>query len=137
MKKSNKKLTKIFGFHLALDLYDCDPQIVRNIEECYRFLALVPEKVETHIQSPPFVIYKKGVGFAGWIPVVESGISLYVYFPTNFATIDIYTCKKFDPKIMKHFVIEFFKPKRIREYYFLRGKKYTPPIELLKVRGLI
>ena len=137
MKKSSKKIKKVFGYHLAMDLYNCDAKVVRSIEECYRFLALVPEKVETNIQSPPFVIYKKGIGFAGWIPVVESGISLYVYFPTNFASVDIYTCKKFDYEAMKKFVIEFFKPEKIKEYRFLRGKEYVPPIELLKVRGLI
>jgi S-adenosylmethionine/arginine decarboxylase-like enzyme len=134
MKKSNKK---IFGYHLAIDLYNCDRKIIRSIENCYRFLDLVPKIIKTNIQSPPFVIYKRNIGFAGWIPVVDSGISLYIHLPTNFATVDIYACRRFDYNEVKKFVIDFFKPEKIQEYRFLRGKKYIHPMELLKARGLI
>lgn len=132
-----QKIREIFGYHLALDLYACNPEVVRSIENCYHFLAIIPKTIETNIQSPPFVIHKKDIGFAGWVPVVESGISLYVYFPTNFISIDVYTCKKFDREKVRKFALNLFKPERIKEYYFLRGKEYIHPTELLKARGLL
>lgn len=132
---NEQEIRKIFGYHLALDLYNCNPEVIRNIENCYYYLAILPEIIETGIQSPPFVIYKKDIGFSGWIPVVESGISLYAYFSTNFISIDIYTCKKFDHTKVKKFTVDLFKPKKIKEYYFLRGKEYVHPVDLLRARG--
>ena len=67
-----------------------------------------------------------------WIPVVESGISLYVHFPTNFVIADIYTCKEFDYEKLKKFAVSLFKPKKIKESRFLRGKDYETPVELLE-----
>ncbi len=133
MKKSNEQ-KKIFGYHLALDLYCCNPDKIRRIEYGYSFLNDIPKVIETDIQSPPFIVYKKNIGFAGWIPVVDSGISLYVFFPNNFVSVDIYTCKKFNPLEIKSFTINLFQPQKIREYYFLRGKEYVPPMELLKIK---
>jgi len=130
VEKSNKekaKIQKIFGYHLALDLYNCNPEKARNIENCYEFLNVAPNIIETDIQSPPFVIYKKGVGFAGWIAVVESGISLYVSFPTNFIAVDIYSCKEYDYEKLKDFTKKIFEPKRIQEKRFLRGEQYIHP----------
>lgn len=133
MKKSTKK-KQTFGYHLALDLYDCDENAIRDIENNYYFLDTIPKIIKTEIQSPPFIIHKKGIGFAGWIPVVESGISLYASFPNNFVSIDVYTCKKFDTKKTKDFAINLFNPKKVKEYYFLRGEDYAPPVELIKLK---
>lgn len=136
-QKTEQKIRKIFGYHLALDLYDCDPEAIRNVDNCYSYLDKLPGIIVTDVQSPPFVVYKEKIGFAGWIPVVESGISLYVYFPSNFICTDIYTCKKFDYEKVKRVTIEIFKPKRIKEQRFLRGEEYVHPTELLEARGLI
>lgn len=138
MEKSNgQKIRKIFGYHLALDLYDCKPEAIRSVENCYYFLDEIPKIIETNIQSPPFVIYKQNMGFSGWIPVVESGVSLYAYFPTNFVSIDVYTCKRFNYEKIKKFTADLFKPEKIKEHRFLRGKEYIHPTKILEERGLL
>lgn len=136
-KKKNKKVRKIFGYHLAIDLFDCDPDVIKNMEKCYVYLSEIPNVLKTNIQSPPFIFYKQNIGLCGWIPIVESGISLYIDFSKNFASTDIYSCTKFDPKEVKDFVVKFFKPKKVKEYYIVRGKKYIHPTKLLEARGLI
>lgn len=128
-----KKLKKVFGYHLILDLYDCDPKTVGDLNKCYHYLDILPEIIGTDKQSPPFIIYTDAkkypskAGLSGWIPVVDSGISIHTIIPTNFISIDIYTCKKFDPKKIEKFTIEFFKPKKIEKKFFLRGKAYIHP----------
>lgn len=134
MKKSNWNTTKPFGYHLAMDLYHCNPNKIRRIEIGYSFLDKIPDIIETDIQSPPFIVHKKNIGFAGWIPVVDSGISLYAFFPKNFVTVDVYTCKRFDTKKIKEFTQNLFSPTRTKEYYFLRGEDYIPPIELIRIK---
>jgi len=138
MKKPEKnslgrKPRKVFGHHLILDLYDCDPEATGSLETCYYYLDTLPGLIGTHKQSPPFVVYtdeKKypdKAGLSGWIPIVESGISIHTLTPTNFISIDVYSCKEYDPEEIKKFTREVFKPREIEEKYFLRGEKYTPP----------
>lgn len=138
MKKSmEESIRKIFGYHLILDLYRCNQRAVGDIKRCHRFLDVMPDLMVTHKQSQPFVIFTKGIGFSGWVPVVESGVSLYTNIPLSFVSVDIYSCKKFDLEKIKKFTFEMFKPKKIKERYITRGKKYIHPARLLKNRGLI
>ena len=139
MKKSTKKkVRKIFGYHLILDLYKCNPKAVKSLEICYYYLDILPEIIGIHKQSPPYIIYtdeKKypdKAGLSGWIPVVESGISIHTIVPTNFISIDVYSCTKFDTKKIKEFTIKIFKPKKIEEKFFIRGETYIHPIIKVK-----
>lgn len=123
----------VFGYHLTLDLYDCDPQKVGSLKVCYKYLDTVPDVIGTHKQSPPYIVYtdeKKypnKAGLSGWIPIVESGISIHTLTSTNFISIDVYSCKKFDRQKIRDFTKKTFKPKKIEEKYFLRGEEYTHP----------
>ncbi len=130
MSRETKKSKKVFGYHLILDLYDCDSSTVGSLEKCYQYLDTMPDIIGTHKQSPPFIIYTDAekypdkAGLSGWIPIVDSGISIHTLAVTNFVSIDIYSCKKFDPEKIKKFTIKFFNPKKIEEKFFLRGEAY-------------
>lgn len=119
-----------FGYHLILDLYDCDCDKLGSVEYCYHYLDVLPEMIGTDKQAPPYVIltdekkYPNKAGISGWIPVVDSGISIHTIVPKKFVSIDIYTCKKFNPKKLKEFTIKYFRPKRVDEKYFLRAEDY-------------
>lgn len=131
--KKKKKIRKIFGYHLALDIYDCDPKAVGSLEICYNYLDTLPGIMGTHKQSPPFIIYtdeKKypdKAGLSGWVPIVESGVSIHTLTPTNFISIDVYSCKKFSIEKIKKITLDTFKPKKIEEKFFLRGEEYIHP----------
>lgn len=134
MKKSIvNKAKRIFGYHLILDLYNCDPKAVGSLEICYNFLDTMPEIIGTHKQSPPYIIYTDKekypdkAGLSGWIPIVESGISIHTLTLTNFVSIDVYSCKKFNIKKIKRFTIKIFKPIKIEEKLFFRGEDYIHP----------
>lgn len=52
-------------------------------------------------------------GFDAFIPLIDSGIALYVWGNAGFFSTVIYTCKKFDNKKAISFVKRFFKAKKI------------------------
>lgn len=133
---TTEKPRKIFGYHLALDLYDCNPEVVRDLKKCYHFLDTLPVKIGTNKQAPPFVVWSENIGFAGWTPIVESGFSLYTSFETNFASLDIYSCKRFNVPKLERLITKLFEPRRLKKTFLLRGKKYVHPMKLLKLRGL-
>jgi S-adenosylmethionine decarboxylase len=133
MARKKTRARKIFGYHLILDLYECDQKAVGSFEKCYYYLDTLPGIIGTHKQSLPFLVwtddkkYPDKAGLSGWIPIVESGISIHTITPTRFISIDVYSCKKFDIKKVKRFTTKIFKPKKIEEKFFLRGEAYIHP----------
>lgn len=50
-------------------------------------------------------------GWAGWIHWETSGAHFYAWDqPRKFFSVDIYTCKSFDPQDAVDFTVEFFQP---------------------------
>jgi len=48
-------------------------------------------------------------GFDAFIPLIDSGISIYVWSPSKFLSVLIYTCKQFDEPKAIAFTKQFFK----------------------------
>ncbi|MDP3982107.1 MAG: S-adenosylmethionine decarboxylase [bacterium] len=132
-RHTKTKERRIFGYHLALDCYECDPKALDSVEVCYKYLDELPELIGVNKQSPPFVIYTDPVkypdkaGISGWVPIVESGLSIHTITPTLFASIDIYSCKKYDIEFVKEYTRKIFHPKKIEEKFFTRGEEYIHP----------
>jgi S-adenosylmethionine decarboxylase len=137
MSKKNPIKRRIFGYYLMLDIYDCTPRTVGDLDECYLYLNRLAELLGVEKLSPPFIIYTDEenypdkAGLSGWIPFVDpkiktfSGASIHTLTPTNFVSIDIFSCKRFNKEKIKKFTLETFKPKKIEEQYLLRGRGYT------------
>ena len=127
------KARKIFGYHMILDLYGCDQKALDSMSVCYNYLNDMADLIKVHKQSAPLVVYTDPIkypdkaGISGWLPIVESGFSIHTLTPSRFASIDIYSCKKYDPKKVRDFTVKVFKPKDIEEKHFLRGEKYIHP----------
>ena len=138
MVKNRRKVVtkgprKIFGYHMIMDCYGCNHEAVDSIGVCYNYLDQLTHIMKVHKQSPPFVVYTDPVkypdkaGISGWVPIVESGISIHTLTPTNFISIDVYSCKKYSHEKVRNFTKKIFRPKEIEEKYFLRGEKYIHP----------
>jgi S-adenosylmethionine/arginine decarboxylase-like enzyme len=122
---------KTFGTLLALDLYDCPAEPLASIETGYRFLEGLADHLGMATQSPPFIFlsdakkYPDKAGLSGWVPLIESGITLHTLLPTNFATIDVYSCKPVPAAETIAFACSFFSPKKIEATYLHRGREYS------------
>ena len=118
---------------MIMDCYGCNHKAVDSIEVCYNYLNEMTEVMKVHKQTQPFVVYTDPVkypdkaGISGWVPIVESGISIHTLTPTNFVSIDVYSCKKYSPEKVRSFTKKVFKPREIEEKYLLRGEKYIHP----------
>lgn len=132
-KRKPKGPRTIFGYHLVMDCYGCDPHAVSSLDVCYKYLDDMTELLKMHKQTQPLVFqtdpvkYPDKAGISAWVPVVESGISIHTLTPTDFVSIDVYSCKKYSIEKVKEFTAKVFKPKEIEEKFFLRGEKYVHP----------
>ncbi|MFH1236362.1 MAG: S-adenosylmethionine decarboxylase [Parcubacteria group bacterium] len=132
-----------FGYHLMLDIYGCDTKAMQDFDVCYAYLNKLPDIIHTNKQSEPFLVKTDGVkfpdkaGFSGWIPLVESGISIHTLDPMRFISIDVYTCKQLDQQKIddvKKYTDEIFHPQEWEEKFVLRGEKYELTHEVEKQR---
>ncbi|MBT4604182.1 hypothetical protein HOC01_00945 [archaeon] len=73
------------------------------------FLLELAYLCKMQVISGPFAYNAHECGYGGWVHWKTSGAHIYSY-PTNkpLLTIDIYTCKPFDPQIATKFTREFF-----------------------------
>ena len=118
-----------FGFHLMLDCYNCLPEKLDDINACYAFLDELVNEIGAEKQTQPYIfrtpdMYKGKEGLSGWVPIVESGISIHTLTQSRFISLDVYSCKQFENQKIIDFTQQFFLPEVIETNFILRGRKY-------------
>jgi S-adenosylmethionine decarboxylase len=105
---------------------DLAPQIHRQrlVIEGYPREAISDEAIKAYLselstvldmkQLIPVVTHRSDLyGWAGWIHWETSGAHFYAWEqPLLFFSVDIYTCKAFDPRAAEQFTQEFFETTR-------------------------
>ena len=119
-----------FGFHLMLDCYRCAPDHLDSIDACYTFLDQLVDEIGAEKQTQPYVFrtperFKGKEGLSGWVPIVESGISIHTLTVSRFVSLDVYSCREFDNDRIRAFTKSFFNPCEIEDNFVLRGTKYN------------
>ena len=130
-----KKQTYGYGPHLMLDLSDCNPTILDNLEACFKLLSELPEKIGmTKITQPYVFRYSAPVpedeGITGVTIIAESHISLHTYPRKSFAFVDIFSCKPFDVEMAKDHIVQFFQSKSPVVHVQERGSAFPAAIRL-------
>ncbi len=106
---------------------DLAPDITRQrllIEGCYTsvvdrdavraYLSGVAKHLELSSYDEPIIHSPAGIGkaenagFDAFLPLIDSGISLYVWSARRFFAVVLFTCKRFDVEHALGFTREFF-----------------------------
>lgn len=90
----------IFRQRLLIEAY-YDVEITREVIEIYFADIIKHLELRSYgkaaIFSPAKGLGRDGSeGFDAFIPLIDSGISIYVWSPAGFLSILLYTCKQFD-----------------------------------------
>ncbi|MCJ7695610.1 MAG: S-adenosylmethionine decarboxylase [Anaerolineaceae bacterium] len=130
-----KKLTCGYGPHLMLDLNDCNPAILDNLEACFKLLNELPEKIGmTKITQPYVFRYSAPVpedeGITGVVIIAESHISIHTYPRKRFAFVDLFSCKPFDVDGAKDHIVQFFQSKSPVFHVQERGAAFPSAIRI-------
>lgn len=79
----------------------------------------IAEKLSLRMYREPIIFSPGGKGkeenqgYDAFVPLIDSGISVYIWSNSNFFSIIIYTCKNFDEEKAIQFTKEFFKTDKI------------------------
>lgn len=129
-RTKKKKPDHVFGYQLLLDFYDCKPGVCDDIDLAYDFLDKVVPALGMKKQSPPDVfrsddkMYPAKAGLSGWVPLIESSVVIHTLSKKRFVSIDIYSCRSFDPVKAEEFCKKYFHPKKVEHQFVERGMDY-------------
>lgn len=85
-----------------------------NDEDITDYLAKLSDVVEMVTLITPVTHRSDLYGWAGWIHWETSGAHFYAWEqPKLFFSVDIYTCKEFDPQVAVAFTKDYFKTTQI------------------------
>ena len=98
----------------------------RNVNEkvIETFFKNITKKLKLKIYSKPIIFSPAGTGkkenqgYDAFVPLIDSGISVYVWSNAKFLSAVLYTCKGFDEKGAIDFTKKFFKIEIIQSKSF-------------------
>ena len=101
-----------WGLLTSLDLYDCDPDTIRDADKIKQYVvelcALIDMKRFGECQVVHFGEEERVAGYS-MIQLIETSlISGHFADQTNSAYIDIFSCKVYDPDTVVEFTRQFF-----------------------------
>jgi len=113
-----------WGISTALDLYDCDPQIIRDAEKIRAFVVELCDRLEMRrygeCQVVDFGEDERVSGFSMTQLIETSLISGHFANASNAAYLDIFSCKYYEPRLMAEFALGYFKGASFRMQVSLR-----------------
>ncbi len=122
--------SKAFGRSLHADFYGVRRELCDDLGFCYALLDQLVEHLGMHKQSPPYIFrspedqFPDKAGLSGWVPLIESGISLHTLTVREFMTFDIYTCGELDASKCLEFLCARLAPTKYEHHYLVRGLAY-------------
>ena len=101
---------------LLIEGYFTIPVSRKTIE---RYFAGISKHLSLRVYGKPIIFSpggegkKENQGYDAFIPLIDSGISLYIWSNAKFFSAIVYTCKKFDNKKAIAFTKKLFKSKKV------------------------
>jgi S-adenosylmethionine decarboxylase len=129
----------MFGPHLTLDLYNCNKERLLDLDFIYNVLDELPDFIEMHkITAPQLIVqepnpntFDKG-GISGFVLIAESHISIHTFVAQGYASIDIFSCKRFDMNKAINYLVEKFGAQKVEKHIIFRGKEFPKDLEKAK-----
>jgi S-adenosylmethionine/arginine decarboxylase-like enzyme len=103
----------VWGIASAIDIYNCDPFMIRNAGEIRRFVCELCELIQMKPFGETQVIHfgedEKVAGYSMVQLIETSLISAHFANLTNTTYLDVFSCKPYNPETVKSFSETFFK----------------------------
>jgi S-adenosylmethionine decarboxylase len=122
----------MFGPHLMLDCYGCDPAKLDDTAYILKFLECMPARIGMTKIGGPYLLdcpgntqtWDRG-GVSAIVIIAESHISIHT-FPGNggYMSIDIFSCKEFDIDEAVELIVNEFSPTKLEKRLVMRGREF-------------
>jgi S-adenosylmethionine decarboxylase len=85
------RLLNVLGFHVLLELKECNPELLNDLEYIREALINTANDVGAHIVGESFHQFSPQ-GVTGILAIAESHISIHTWPEYGYAAADIFTC---------------------------------------------
>ncbi|MEN2985110.1 MAG: adenosylmethionine decarboxylase [Thermodesulfovibrionaceae bacterium] len=97
------------GTHLLIELKDCNPEILKNLESVKNILVDAARKANATIINVTFHEFSP-FGVSGVVVIAESHLAIHTWPEYGFAAVDVFTCgDTIKPEVAAKYIIEAFK----------------------------
>ena len=112
--------------HLAVDGYGGDPSKLQDVKLISSFLDEHPSAIGMTKIVPPLVYTYRGEtpedwGVSGFVLIAESHVSIHTFPDRGYLSIDVFSCKEFDPSPSVDEVKAAFSLQEVRVWILDRG----------------
>lgn len=111
-KYSSREIARAWGLACSFDIYNCNPDVIRNGEAIKRFVRELCELIEMKRFGECVVVDfgedERVAGFSMTQLIETSLISAHFANATNTTYLDVFSCKLYDPRVVEKFALEFF-----------------------------
>ncbi len=101
-----------WGLACSFDIYNCDSNIIRDAEKIKQFVRELCDLIEMKRFGETVVVNfgenERVAGFSMTQLIETSLISAHFANATNTTYLDVFSCKPYDPSVVKKFATEFF-----------------------------
>lgn len=105
-------IEKAWGLACSFDIYDCNPETIRDAEAIKRFVYELCELIEMKRFGNCVVIDfgedERVAGFSMTQLIETSLISAHFANASNTTYLDVFSCKPYDPAAVEAFAVKFF-----------------------------
>ncbi len=122
-----------FGSHLIFDAYGCngakldDPDFcIKILNDCTALCQMSQLLAPVMVKAIPNTAVggKDPGGYSGFCIIQESHISIHTFAKRGFVTMDVYSCRVFDPQEVISYLKDSFEAKDTDILFMERGLKY-------------
>jgi S-adenosylmethionine decarboxylase len=114
-----------WGILTSLDLHNCNPDFIRDAEKVRQHVYELCELIDVtrfgECQVVHFADHDEDVAGFSMVQLIETSlISGHYANKTNHVYLDVFSCKYYDPEVVKKFTTEFFQADDCDAYVQLR-----------------
>ena len=111
------------GTHLLVELRDCNPEILKDLNKVKDALVSAAKEAKATIIDVSFHEFNP-FGISGMVVIAESHLSIHTWPEYSYAAVDIFTCG------------DIIKPEVAAQYLIKRFESKTPSVVEMK-RGIL
>ncbi|MBN2293361.1 MAG: S-adenosylmethionine decarboxylase [Pirellulales bacterium] len=110
---SNAVREGVWGIASAIDIYDCDPELIRDADAIRRFVVELCDLIEMKRFGETQVVHfgedERVAGYSMVQLIETSLISAHFANQTNAVYLDVFSCKPYNPQVVRDFSQAFFR----------------------------
>lgn len=115
---------KSLGYHVMLELFDCDREILNDVNKIEEHMIYAAKKAGATIISSSFHHFSPQ-GVSGVVVIAESHLAIHTWPEYGYAAVDVFTCgHTVDTFTAYRYLKEKFGAQIVKSYDMNRGELY-------------